>query len=378
MVFIISAMVEDSSIQRIPRLTALEAVLALIDAHVGTVRPRKAPIEAALGATLADDVVAAERPSQPIALRDGFAVPAAAVADAGPYTPVALPLAACRIDVGQPLPHDVDTVLPLDAVAFRGDRADAVAAAAGGEGVLSAGSDATPRVPLRRAGERLRAVDIAAIRAAGIADVAIRAPRIAIVHGGPSASPLLDAALGWLVRAATKSGALATAKPIALDAALTDADDDAVIAVGGTGSGRRDASVRTLARLGRLIAHGVAVSPGETAAFGFAGTRPVLLIPGRLDAALTVWLLLGRHLAAKLAGGGVADVAQVMPLKRKVASTIGLNELIPVTCADGFADPLASGYLSLTAVARSDGWIVVPADSEGFATGTRVDVKAWP
>jgi molybdopterin molybdotransferase len=378
MVRIISAMVEDSSIQRITRLTPLEAVLALIDARVGAVKPRKAPVEAALGATLAEDVIAAERPPQPIALRDGFAVPAAAVVDAGPYTPVALSLAACRIDVGQPLPRDVDAVLPLDAVALRGDRADAVAAATAGEGVLPAGGDATPRLPLRRTGERLRTVDIAAIRAAGIADVTIRAPRIAVVCGGLSVSPVLDAALGWLLHAVAKAGAVATAKPIALDAALTDTDDDAVIAVGGTGSGRRDTSVQVLARLGRLEAHGVAVSPGETAAFGFAGTRPALLIPGRLDAVLAVWLLLGRHLAAKLAGSSVTDVAQVMPLKRKVASTIGLNELIPVTCADGVADPLASGYLSLTAVTRSDGWIVVPADSEGFAAATQVAVKPWP
>jgi molybdopterin biosynthesis enzyme len=40
--------------------------------------------------------------------------------------------------------------------------------------------------------------------------------------------------------------------------------------------------VKTLARLGQVEAHGIAVSPGETAAFGFAGARPVLLIPGRL------------------------------------------------------------------------------------------------
>jgi molybdopterin molybdotransferase len=378
MVFIIPAMVEDSSIQRIARLTPLEAVLAVIDAHVATVKLRRVPVEAALGATVAEDVVAAERPSQPIALRDGFAVSAAAVADAGPYMPVALPLAVSRIDVGQPLPRDADTVLPLDAVALRGDRADAIAAAVAGEGVLPAGGDATPRLPLRRAGERLRAVDIAAIRAAGIADVAIRAPRIVIVRGGLPASPMVDAALAWLAGAAAKSGALATTKPTALDGALTEADDDAVICVGGTGSGRRDASVQALTRLGRLVAHGVAVSPGETAAFGFAGTRPVLLIPGRLDAVLAVWLLLGRPLAAKLGGGAVADALQIMPLKRKVASTIGLNELIPVTCADGLAEPLASGYLSLTAVARSDGWIVVPADSEGFAAGTPVAVKQWP
>ena len=37
----------------------------------------------------------------------------------------------------------------------------------------------------------------------------------------------------------------------------------------------------------------MALSPGETAAFGFVGERPVLLIPGRLDAALAVWLMSG-------------------------------------------------------------------------------------
>jgi molybdopterin molybdotransferase len=369
-------MVEDLSIQRITRLTPLEAVLALIHAHVGPVRPQKAPVDAAFGATLAEDVVAAQRPPQPIALRDGFAVPAAAVADAGPYAPVALPHAACLIEAGQPLPRDADAVLPLDAVASRAS--EAVAAVTAGEGVLPSGADATPRLPLRRAGERLRDVDIAAILAAGVADVTIRVPRIVIVCASSSASPVLDAALGWLARAAAKSGTLAMPKPIAFDVALTDADSDALIAIGGTGSGRSDLSVLTLARFGRLEIHGIAISPGETTAFGFAGTRPVLLIPGRLDAALAVWLLLGRHLAAKLAGGAVADFTKVLPLKRKIASTIGLNELIAVACADGLAEPLASGYLSLTAVARSDGWIVVPADSEGFAAGTQVAVYPWP
>ncbi len=55
-----------------------------------------------------------------------------------------------------------------------------------------------------------------------------------------------------------------------------------------------------------------------------------------------------------------------------------MTELIPVSCADGMAEPLGSGYLSFTALARSDGWIVVPADSEGFAAGTQVAVTPWP
>jgi molybdopterin molybdotransferase len=136
--------------------------------------------------------------------------------------------------------------------------------------------------------------------------------------------------------------------------------------------------VRTLARYGAVEAHGIAVSPGETAALGFVGTRPVLLVPGRLDSALAIWLLLGRHLVAKLAGGKIEDMPVMLPLKRKATSSIGLTELMPVSCSDGMAEPLGSGYLSFESLARSDGWIVIPADSEGFAAGTPVGVRAWP
>jgi molybdopterin biosynthesis enzyme len=68
----------------------------------------------------------------------------------------------------------------------------------------------------------------------------------------------------------------------------------------------------------------------------------------------------------------------MLPLKRKVTSTIGLTELIPVACAGGMAEPLASGYLSFESLARSDGWIVVPADSEGYPAGAIVAVGSWP
>jgi molybdopterin biosynthesis enzyme len=371
-------MAADSSTQRIKRLTPLSAILALIESRVGVVKPQKSAIHGARDFTLAEDVVASEQPPRPIALRDGFPVDAAAFADAGPYAPAPLPLTACRIDAGEPLPSDTDAVLPLDAVTLRGHRAEAVAAVTAGEGVLPAGGDATPRTPLRRAGQSARAIDIAVMAAAEIKDVTIRAPRIHIVHGGEARSPAIGVALTTLMRVAGEAGGVVTGRSITLEPALGDEETSAVIAVGGTGSGRRDAAVHTLARLGQVEAYGIAVSPGETAAVGFAGARPVLLVPGRLDAALAIWLLIGRHLVAKLAGGRIADLPVTLPLKRKVTSTIGLTELVPVSCAGGVAEPLASGYLSLESLARSDGWIVVPAESEGFAAGTPVAVRAWP
>jgi molybdopterin molybdotransferase len=367
-----------SGIQRISRLTPLRAILALIESRVSPVKARKCATAAAAGFTLADDVVTAERPTSSIALSDGFAVDAAAVADAGPYAPALLPALPQWIEAGQSLPIGTDAVAPLDAITQRGERVEVIVPVLAGQGVLPAGGDAAAQTVLRRAGERMRDIDCAVAAAVGFAELNVREPRIWIARGRAATTPLIDAGLAMLARFVGKSGATIHGELTDLHEALARDEADAVIALGGTGGGRDDESVRTLARLGRVEAHGIAVAPGETAAFGFAGERPVLLMPGRIDAALALWLLIGRRLVAKLAGGGVADTPTVMPLKRKATSTIGMTELIPVTCADGMAEPLGSGYLPFTALARSDGWIVVPADSEGFAAGAQVAVTLWP
>jgi molybdopterin molybdotransferase len=370
-----------TSPQRIARLTPLSDVLTLAETRVRAVKPHRYPLAAALGRTLAEDVVASSCPSRPIAMRDGFAVEAAAIADASAYTPVPLASVPRRVDAGEPLPSEADAVVPLDAIALHGDRAEAIATVSPGDGMLAAGGDTTPHTPLRRAGERLRAIDLAVFAAAGVAEVTVRKPCIRIACGSAARTSPIEAAIGTLALAITAAGGAvldAQGEPSRLEEALMDDGADAVIAVGGTGSGRQDRSVQALARHGSVEAHGIAVSPGESAAFGFVGARPVLLVPGRLDAAVAIWLLIARHLIARLAGGNAEDTPVILTLKRKVTSTIGLVELIPVGCAGGAAEPLAAGYLSLASLVRSDGWIVIPADSEGFQVGTPVAVKPWP
>ncbi len=371
-------MADDNSIQRITRLTPLATVLELIEARVRAVQPQWVNPLGLLGRTLAQDVSAQWTPANDVALRDGYAVEAAAVTDAGPYAPLPFAAIPARVDAGEPMPEGCDAVLPLDAVNVHDGRAEAIAPVSPGDGVLAAGADAAGAIPLRRAGALGRIIHVAVLKAAGVEAVAIREPRIALALGGNAGGAAINAALGMLVAAISDVGGVMIQNPIMLEAALAEQGADAIIAVGGTGSGRRDDAVQTLARLGQVEAHGIAISPGDTAAFGFAGGRPVLLIPGRLDAAIALWLLIGRHLIAKLAGGVVEDVVRELPLKRKVTSTIGMTELVPLSCAGGMAEPLASGYLSFTALARSDGWIIVPADSEGFGAGTQVGVRPWP
>ena len=81
---------------------------------------------------------------------------------------------------------------------------------------------------------------------------------------------------------------------------------------------------------------------------------------------------------ARLAGGSDDEFATMATLARKVTSSIGLAEVIPVRRSGNGIEPLASKYLPLSALARADGWILVPAESEGYPAGTSVAVRAWP
>ena len=367
--------------QRIARLTPLDDVLARIDALVGPVAPREVALAEAVGRVLAGDVVVAARPPIAVALRDGWAVNSRLTQDASPYAPAPLP-AATRIDAGAALPEGTDSVAEIDTLVVRDGRAEAVAAVTAGEGVLPAGADADGATALGRGGQSLNVVTAGALAAAQVARIRIREPRLCVVRTR-SGDPIIDAAAVLLVRAIVAAGGIALDHPGGDDGqllanALQAEDADAVIAIGGTGCGLHDASVATLARLGRVEAHGIALAPGTTAAFGQVGARPVLLLPGRIDGALSVWLLLGEHMLACLAGRRESPPALMVRLSRKVASNLGLAELIPVRLRDGQADPLGSGYLPLQTIAQADGWILVAADREGHPAGTPVMVRPWP
>jgi molybdopterin biosynthesis enzyme len=372
----VESAVETQTNPAIAKLTPLAEVLALIDREVTPLAPRTVAVGDALHGTLAADVVTAARPAAPLALIDGWALAAEATRDAGGYAPAPLPQLPPRIDAGEPLPAGADCVAPLDAIVVSGNRAEALLPVNAGDGVLPKGGDGDAKAPWRRAGERLRAVDIAAFAASGIQQVGVRAPCLRIV------SVRSDAILGNASRViaadATRYGGAANESTGDLSAAFADRSADCIVTIGGTGSGRNDTSVSMLAREGRLAVHGVALTPGETAAFGFAGARPVLLLPGRLDAALAVWLVIGRRVLQRLTGATDDGPGETFALARKVASTVGFTELVPVRRSGDLVEPLAAKYLPWSALTRSDGWILVPAESEGYSAGAKVSIRPWP
>ena len=367
-------------IQRLSRLAPLPDIFGRVDAIARPVSAREIDLADGVGRVLgADVVVAAPLPTQAVALRDGWAVASDAVADAGPYAPI--PIAPVWVDSGAPLPPSADAVLAPEAVTVTDGLAEAVAAAGVGENVLPAGADAGA-TPLRRAGAPLRVSDVAALRAAGLRRVAVREPRLRVAWTHAHIDLDLHVLATLIARDIASQGGDAQVDWAPGEAELSELlareDCDAVIGIGGTGAGARDRSVSTLARVGRLDLHGMGIRPGETAALGQVQTRPVLLLPGRLDAALAVWLIVGRRLLARLAGRAADAPAAKVALARKVVSTIGLAEIILVGWHDGGVEPLATGYFPLQALTRAAGWILVPPESEGFPAGATIELRPLP
>jgi molybdopterin molybdotransferase len=326
-------MVADSELQRIARLTPLADVLASFDIGVGAVEPREETVANALGKTLAADVVApGVYPEAALALRDGYAVRADATTDATSYTPLPLSPTPPRIVTGERMPPDMDAVAPLDAIVMQGKTMQALAAVAPGEGVLPAGADAAPGVVLKMTGARLRRIDVAALLALGIERVAIREPTVRVIRAAQGKA--IDAACELIATAIMAEGGWPVFDDMTFDAALRQAKAaqgaHAIIAIGGTGSGRNDQSVRTLERAGKVAFHGIGITPGETTAFGTIGARPVLLLPGRLDAALAGWLTVGRRMLARLAFRLSEEQPFNAELSGKIASP--LRRLDPGAC----------------------------------------------
>ena len=138
------------------------------------------------------------------------------------------------------------------------------------------------------------------------------------------------------------------------------------------GVGRSDGVIAALARRGEVIAHGIALQPGRTSAIGKVGQTPVIALPGAPDQALAAWWTLGVAALDRLAGRRPRRTV-TLKLERKIASQVGIAEIVLLGRQRGAWMPLAAGDLALQIIARADAWLLVPGGSEGFAAGTPVD-----
>jgi molybdopterin molybdotransferase len=95
-------------------------------------------------------------------------------------------------------------------------------------------------------------------------------------------------------------------------------------------------------------------------------------VPGAPDQALAAWWILALPALDRLSGRCPRKTVN-LPLARKIASQVGIAEIVLVERKQDMWSPLAVGELSLEAIARAEAWLAVPGGSEGFAAGSPFD-----
>lgn len=393
--------------------TAVEEVIARIDERVGRLDEERVPLAEAAGRVLAGEAIAShDVPPFDRAAMDGYALRGEETFGADPYNPAGFRVGgearpgrafgevlgageAVSIMTGAPMPAGADTVARVEATQRDGAIVRVFEPFPVGRHVGRRGEDLLAGAVVLEGGRRLRPQDLGILSALGMGEVpVVRRPRVAILITGDELLPPGTPAEGWRIAdmnspmlaalVARDGGAPRVVGPIrddrevlraALDAALRGTD--VVLVSGGSSTGVEDHAPGLLAELGEVVAHGVALRPASPAGTGFIGGVPVVLLPGNPVSCLCAYDFFGGRVVRRLAGlpADWPYRSVERPLARKLTSAAGRVDYARVRVGPEGVEPLAiSGASILSSTTRADGFVVVPADLEGYPAGATVRV----
>jgi molybdopterin molybdotransferase len=392
------------------RRHSVEAALAWLDEQLRPLDAELLPLQVASGRVLVESITSeVDVPGFDRATMDGYALaaestegasaynrlPLTVIGDSLPGRPFAHPVGAgqaVRIMTGAPLPPGCDAVLPAEWVDREEATVVALASVSPGKHVGCRGEDITKGTTILQQGRLLRPQDLGVLSSVGVHEVrVIRRPRVRLVVTGNEVLPagsrpkghcIADANGPMLAALVERDGGLVdfpAPVPDEPEAILRSlyADADVVIVSGGSSVGLEDHAPTLLASHGELAVHGIAMRPSSPTGFGRLERRLVFLLPGNPVSCLCAYdFFAGRAIRAL---GGRTKTWPYRPvvakLARKISSPIGRLDYARVRLADGQVEPLAiAGASVLSSTTRADGFVIVPADSEGFAPGTEVEV----
>ncbi len=345
--------------QGFERLVPLATARAIVLSAGSTLTAVRRPLALSVGLRCAETLRARTvAPRATTASRDGYAVHSRDTVGASPHAPiyVGAPLAVAW--AGAELDPSRDAVLPPGAMMVGPGGAEILQALAPATGARVTGHDLEFGAVLAREGDRLRPDRVSLLALAGVEEVSVRVPRLAVVGHGVTAD---------LVRGLAAFERFEIVGP---DTA------DATVVLAPPGHGGTAEALRSMTAAGVLAVHGLAVRPGEaiglrTAVRPDGRTDLVFVVPDRLEEVMAAWLLLiGPSMAAR-AGWTEASEGTTLPLTRKIVSSPGMAEMVLLrrVAAPAAWEPLAVGDLPWSAFATADAFALLPAESEGIAAG---------
>ena len=320
---------------------------------------------------------------------------------------------AVYVDTGDPMPDGFNAVIMIEDVNIV--RAKSKEQSAKSEkdesGYIEIISPATPWQNVRVIGEdivatelilpenhRIRPVDTGAMLAAGYTEVAVRRkPKVVII---PTGTEIVEPGtelkkgdiiefnsriLGGLVSEWGGNAVRFRIVPDRFDEikkAILDAlgMGDMVVVNAGASAGSEDFTAGAVRELGDVLLHGVNIKPGKPVILGWVRGKPVLGIPGYPVSAFITFHLFAKPLIYKWQGLEVEKPEMIRAkISRQVASALGQEEFLRVKIGkvgnNLIATPISRGAGVLMSLVRADGFVRIPAMSEGIGSGTEVDVE---
>lgn len=357
------------------------------------------PIKEAYGRVVAQDIVAPrDEPVYRRAAMDGYAVVAEDTSGASSRSPAILQVGnearhgiATRVHTGSKMPDNADAVVMVEDTERLGDVVEVRTQVHPFENVGAKGEDVHRGELLFTPGHRLRAADIGLLASLEVPDVTLfRRPDVAIIPTGEElvtkkpgdgevveTNGLMNTFLVEQWGARCRYRQIVPDNPGLIEAALlNDADADLILTTGGTSVGIRDLVPDAVNKLGRILVHGVAISPGKPTALGLIGRTPVACLPG-----FPVACLVASYAFVKPAINHLVHTERTYEptvtgtLARKITGKAGSRTYVRVTIQDGVVEPImASGSGILSSMAKANGFLIIPENVEGYEKGQHVEV----
>lgn len=361
-------------------------------------------LEDCTGRILVETVVSERNvPHYRHAAMDGYAVRASDTLGASPANPVFLRLSEFMeegsskwVHTGALMPEEADAVVVVEDTTITGNIVEVRAQVYPNRNVVPIGEDIKTGDLIFEDGHLLRPCDAAVLASMGFDSVKVfRKPVVAVIPTGdelvsrkkagevPPSGTVLETNGLMAALYVEKWGGIPRYMGIVPDnpesirkAIEANLDADMILLSGGTSVGKRDHVPDVIASIGKLLVHGIAISPGKPTALGAISKIPVVCLPGYPVAGVVALYFFVRPGIRRLAS--IPDASEIVLKKilaAKISSKIGYVNFIRVVFEGDKIRPLTGAKDgALSSVAKADGFVLVPENLEGYEKGEEVDV----
>ena len=154
-------------------------------------------------------------------------------------------------------------------------------------------------------------------------------------------------------------------------------ENDIVLISGGSSAGVKDMTVKVISKLGRVDFHGIALKPGKPTIYGTVKGKAVFGLPGNPAAAYYVTLLTLTPLIHKLYGTVNSKRTVKAKISRNISSNHGRTEILSVKLEGNTVHPVYAKSAFVGSLCESDGYIIIPRNSEGLRENEDVTVHLF-